>query len=132
DSLGEGFALTFNKDVKLLLNTPSDSSSNTVGYIAKCAVPKNELVITFFTATNKMDEILLGANEKLLKSKVYRQENLARWNGYFKSVIREDMPMEYNGKVPEVTCITMGLYQAMPLDILWDSGAGIRGNMLLR
>ncbi|MEG1119357.1 MAG: glycoside hydrolase [Bacteroidales bacterium] len=96
DSLGEGFALTFNKDVKLLLNTPSDSSSNTVGYIAKCAVPKNEVVITFFTATNKMDEILLGANEKLLKSKVYRQENLARWNGYFKSVIREDMPMEYN------------------------------------
>lgn len=93
DTLGEGFTVTFEKGAKLSLSALGDSI---LGYTAECGKDVSNVVISFFVPGDNLEGLISDANDKLLNTSALREENLARWNGYFSSVIREDMPMDYN------------------------------------
>lgn len=91
DTTGEGFVISIpNSTIE------SVDGNNLVGYIANCNVKEENVVISFFTQNSNMAEVFQNANDILANTERYREENLERWNGYLQSVIREDMPYEYD------------------------------------
>lgn len=86
---GEGVALTFSPKMGILT---SDK-----GYETLTLMPgKAEVVISFFDDEASAKAILHKATLVQTSPEEYREETGRRWEGYLKSVLRNDMPEAYN------------------------------------
>ena len=87
----EGFVIPIPNASKEKVN-----GDNYVGYVAKVNSKKESVVISFFTKEDNLASVIQNGKKILAATDKYREENLERWNGYLRSVIRDDMPYEYD------------------------------------
>ncbi len=96
DTTGEGFLLTFGNGAEVSLTKEPETEAWSAGYTAVCSEKNADVLISFFMPGDEIEDVLSGAAGVYGERSRLKAANLERWNGYFRSVIREDMPSEYN------------------------------------
>ncbi len=90
DITGEGFVIALAK-----ADISTSATDNSVAYSAVCSSSREFVVVSFFV-DNNVESAISSAKAILQNPDKFAKENLDRWNGYLQSVIREDMPYEYD------------------------------------
>lgn len=98
---GEQVMLTFPKDFQLEVKGQNYSAT------LRRRVPRTHVVISFIWDQTATAEIQFAKAERLLKApEAALQENLNRWNGWLKRIIRQDMPAVYD-RIAAKTVVTL-------------------------